>query len=199
MGKKIGPNPTDRGKGGVKRSLLTEGNGIPIGLTVDGANRHDMKLAEPTLDAIVVERPEPTEEEPQGMCLDKGYDYDAVRETLSEFGFTAHIWSHGGVNPGLAAHRHGSQAGLDSDYRRSPAFRRIDDRPAFQHDLRFAKVKQPSAAIRFRAESPGTQAIIGDDHLRCSDIPLASHPSVPLPFSRPVVRLLFLGLFLCFL
>jgi transposase len=95
VGKKIGPNPTDRGKGGVKRSLLTEGDGIPIGLTVDGANRHDMKLAEPTLDAIVVERPEPTEEEPQGMCLDKGYDYDAVRETLSEFGFTAHIRSRG--------------------------------------------------------------------------------------------------------
>ena len=42
-GEKTGPNPTDRGKGGVKRSLLTEAQGIPVGLAVDGANRHDMK------------------------------------------------------------------------------------------------------------------------------------------------------------
>jgi len=66
---------------------------VPIGLAVDGANRHDMKLTRETIDSIVVERPEPTPEEPQGMCLDKGYDYQAVREILEEFGFTAHIRS----------------------------------------------------------------------------------------------------------
>ncbi len=94
-GKKTGPNPTDRGKGGVKRSLLTEGHGVPIGLVVDGANRHDMKLLEATIESIVVERPEPTQEQPQGMCLDKGYDFEEVRDTLVEFGFTAHIRSRG--------------------------------------------------------------------------------------------------------
>ena len=31
----------------------------------------------------------------QGLCLDKGYDYDEVRQTLHEFGFTAHIRSRG--------------------------------------------------------------------------------------------------------
>jgi putative transposase len=94
-GKKTGPNPTDRGKDGVKRSLLTEGHGVPVGLAIDGANRHDMKLLRATLESIVVERPEPSEEQPQGMCLDKGYDYDEVREVLVEFGFTAHIRSRG--------------------------------------------------------------------------------------------------------
>lgn len=29
------------------------------------------------------------------MCLDKGYDYEEVRETLREFGFTAHIRARG--------------------------------------------------------------------------------------------------------
>ncbi len=29
------------------------------------------------------------------MCLDKGYDYDEVREILEEFGFTAHIRGRG--------------------------------------------------------------------------------------------------------
>ena len=68
---------------------------MPIGLAVDGANRHDMKLTRETIESIVVERPEPTLEEPQGMCLDKGYDYQAVRDILEEFGFTAHIRSRG--------------------------------------------------------------------------------------------------------
>ncbi len=79
----------------MKRSVLTEGHGVPIGVAVDGANRHDMKLARQTLESIVVERPQPTEEEPQGMCLDKGYDFDEVRQTLEEFGFTAHIKARG--------------------------------------------------------------------------------------------------------
>jgi putative transposase len=94
-GDKTGPNPTDRAKTGAKRSLLTEAHGIPIGLAIDGANRHDMKLVRPTIDSIVVERPAPTDEQPQGMCLDKGYDYDDVRAILQEFGFTAHIRSRG--------------------------------------------------------------------------------------------------------
>ena len=94
-GKKTGPNPTDRGKRGVKRSLLTEGHGVPIGLAVEGAHRHDMKLVRHTLESVVAERPEATAEAEQGMCLDKGYDDDEVREILEEVGFTAHIKARG--------------------------------------------------------------------------------------------------------
>lgn len=68
---------------------------MPLGLVVDGANRHDMKLVQATIESLVVERPEPTEEHPQGLGLDKGYDYQEVREILVEFGFTAHIRSRG--------------------------------------------------------------------------------------------------------
>lgn len=68
---------------------------MPIGLAVDGANRHDMKLVRATIESIVIERPEPTQEQSQGMCLDKGYDFEEVRDTLVEFGFTAHIRSRG--------------------------------------------------------------------------------------------------------
>ena len=94
-GGKTGANPTDRGKRGVKRSLLTEASGIPVGLTVDGANRHDMKLVRATVDSVPVDRPLPSPEHPHGMCLDKGYDFAEVRRTLDEFGFTAHIRSRG--------------------------------------------------------------------------------------------------------
>jgi putative transposase len=68
---------------------------MPIGLAIEGANRNDMKLVDATLESIPVERPEPTPEQPQNMCMDKGYDYDEVRETVAEFGFTAHIPKRG--------------------------------------------------------------------------------------------------------
>ena len=41
---------------------------------IAGANVPDFKLLEETLDAIVVERPAPTEEALQHLCLDKGND-----------------------------------------------------------------------------------------------------------------------------
>lgn len=72
-----------------------EADGLPLGVVVDGANRHDVKLTEATIKSIVVKRPKPTREKPQGLCLDKGYDSDEVRGLLAEFGFTAHIRSRG--------------------------------------------------------------------------------------------------------
>jgi putative transposase len=75
--------------------LLTEGQGVPIGLAVAEANRHDMKLVRATLENIALDRPKPTPQQPQGMCLDKGYDYQEVRDILQEFGFTEHIRSRG--------------------------------------------------------------------------------------------------------
>ena len=104
MGKKIGPNPTDRAKGGVKRSVLTEASGIPVGLVVAGANRHDMKLVDATLSSV------PTRIQTQrhttlvylqaagraqGLCMDAAYDADEVRAIASEFGYTTHIRGRG--------------------------------------------------------------------------------------------------------
>ena len=94
-GKKVGKNPTDRGKTGTKRSLLTDGRGVPLGLAVAGAHRNDFKLTRETIESIAVERPDATPDAPQGMCLDKGYDYDEVRALLDAFGFTAHIQARG--------------------------------------------------------------------------------------------------------
>jgi putative transposase len=91
----VGKNPTDRGKSGTKRSVLTDGGGVPIGLAVEGAHRNEFKMVEATLMSIPIERPTPTPAQPQGICLDKGYDDDEVRELLAEFGFTAHIRARG--------------------------------------------------------------------------------------------------------
>src|SRR5215212_4271207 len=47
-----GPNPTDRGKLGWKWSVAAERHGIPIGWSIDGANRNDVAMLQPTLDAV---------------------------------------------------------------------------------------------------------------------------------------------------
>jgi putative transposase len=56
-----------------------------------GANVRDDKLLGATLDAVVVERPSPTEEAPQHLCLDKGYDNRPMRELVEEYDYVAHI------------------------------------------------------------------------------------------------------------
>lgn len=68
---------------------------MPIGLAVDGANRHDSKMVQATLESVPVKRPKPTYKHPQGICLDKGYDYDTVRQLVKAFGYTAHIKARG--------------------------------------------------------------------------------------------------------
>jgi len=54
-----------------------------------------MKMVEETLNSIPIERPTVTEQEPQNLCLDKGYAYAEVRELVDEFDFTAHIPAKG--------------------------------------------------------------------------------------------------------
>lgn len=95
MGKKTGPNPTDRAKRGTKRSLLTEATGVPLGLAVASANKVDFRLVRETLESIPIKRPRPTRKAPQGLCLDKGYDYTEVDDLVDEFGFTGHIARRG--------------------------------------------------------------------------------------------------------
>ena len=90
-GEETGKNPTDRGKLGTKRSVLTDGQGVPLGIAVSGANVHDKRLVQETIESIPVTRPEPTKKEPQHMLQDKGYDFPDVRELVAEYGYTAHI------------------------------------------------------------------------------------------------------------
>ncbi|GAA1866458.1 IS5 family transposase [Brevibacterium marinum] len=83
-GDNTGPNPTDRGKSGQKRSVLVEGHGLPIGVVLAGANRHDSPLLRPTVECLsrfgffLPERIR--------IDLDSGYDSQVTRNLLSEFG-----------------------------------------------------------------------------------------------------------------
>jgi putative transposase len=86
-GEATGANPTDRGKEGVKRHLLTEANGLPIGLCVTGAHVHDVKQVEEVLLSMPFLPPMPEVEHPQHFCADKGYDSKAVRSLIGRWGY----------------------------------------------------------------------------------------------------------------
>ena len=98
-GEGTGPNPTDRGKRGWKWSVAVDRHGIPLGWAIDGANRHDVRLLEPTLEDIAA----------HGLLvdidtvhLDRGYDSPAVRERLAGYGLTdVDIQRRGTKRPGV--------------------------------------------------------------------------------------------------
>ena len=69
----MGHNPTDREKMGTKRSVLTDKKGLHLSVVLSGANTHDIRLLEETLEKIVISRPLICEQHPQNLCLDAGY------------------------------------------------------------------------------------------------------------------------------
>ena len=71
--------------------MIVEADGGPLGIVVAGANVHDTKLLNATIESIVVERPEPTTRSPQHLCLDKGYDNPTGHQTAKQQNYTPHI------------------------------------------------------------------------------------------------------------
>ncbi len=54
-----------------------------MGATLAGAKGHATKRLAATLERLMVERPQPTEERPQPLCLDKGDDKPTGPETVA--------------------------------------------------------------------------------------------------------------------
>lgn len=106
-GDKVGPNPTDRGKNGSKRSVLAEAGGGPLAVVVAPANVNDQKLLADTIGAIVVDRPDP-ERRDQRLCLDKGYDNPTGHAVTAAKGYVPHIRRIGEekLDPKTGAKRH---------------------------------------------------------------------------------------------
>ena len=89
-GGKTGPNPTDRAKGGTKRSLVVDERGVPLGVVVSGANTPDGQLLEATLASMPIERPDPQTTE-QNLCLDKAYSDAPSADVTQAHGYEIHV------------------------------------------------------------------------------------------------------------
>ena len=82
-GEGTGKNPTDRAKLGWKWSIGVDRHGVPLGWAIDGANRNDVKLLGPTIDAIHAAG---LLDDVDTMHLDRGYDYPKIRAELNAAG-----------------------------------------------------------------------------------------------------------------
>ena len=109
MGKKTGKNPTDRGKLGVKRSVVTDARGVPIGIAIAGANAHDITLLQITLRSMPVPRPKSMGRRKQHLCLDKGYCGQSTETLARRLSYILHVPRKGEVQvkrrPGQRARR----------------------------------------------------------------------------------------------
>jgi hypothetical protein len=94
----------DRRKGGLKRSVATEGYGIPLGIASAGANRHDSPLLAPTLTAAERQLGGIVPED-RTCQLDAGYDSQPTRQLLDELGFDGQIARKGLPAPIQASER----------------------------------------------------------------------------------------------
>jgi len=87
-GEGTGKSPVERGKLGWKWSIGVDRHGVPLGRAIDGANRNDVRLLAPTLDAITADG---WTDEIETMHLDRGYDYPTIRHQLREAGVPDHV------------------------------------------------------------------------------------------------------------
>lgn len=90
-GEGTGPNPTDRAKLGWKWSIAVDANGIVLGVAIDGANRNDCVMLEPTLGDM----------DRHGLIadvdtihLDAGYDSARVNDLLEALGIDDAVIAH---------------------------------------------------------------------------------------------------------
>lgn len=83
-GEMAGKSPVDRGKLRTKRSVLTDGKGIPLGCVAAPANRNNSPLLLPTLEKLAhfgFHLPQQIT-----VHLDAGYDSSKTRALLTELG-----------------------------------------------------------------------------------------------------------------
>jgi hypothetical protein len=87
-GEVAGRSPVDRGKQGLKRSVVTDAAGVPLHVGAAGANRNDAPLLGATLAGLDKRDPLP---ESVWVHLDRAYDNGPTRALLDQLGFDGAI------------------------------------------------------------------------------------------------------------
>jgi transposase len=92
-GDDTGPNSTDRGKLGTKHHVLTDAQGIPLAVTVTGANVPDVNELIPLVDAVppVGGKVGHPKQRPDELYADRAYDSEPHREKLRQRGIDPKI------------------------------------------------------------------------------------------------------------
>lgn len=148
-GAKTGPNPTDRRKLGSKHHVLTDAKGIPLNVTLTGANRHDVTQLLPLVDGVppVAGRVGHPQRRPQSLYADRAYDSQPHRQQLRQRGIEPHLTKrnteHGS---GLGTYRWVSERTLSWFHQ----FRRLRVRFDRRDDIQEAFMTLAESLICFR-------------------------------------------------
>ncbi|WP_139284296.1 IS5 family transposase [Salinicola sp. LHM] len=96
-GSAIGPNPTDRGRPGTKRHLLTDRRGTPLAVLLSGANMNDSVPLAALLDHVspVQGRRGRPRHRPRKLHADKAYDHRRCRRSCRRRGIRPRIARRG--------------------------------------------------------------------------------------------------------
>ena len=106
-GAATGPDPTNRGKPGTKRHVVSDRHGAPLAVVVTGANRHDSAVFEDLIDAVPpIKRPSgQRRRRPAKLHADKAYDIPRCRRFLRRRGIKGRI-ARKGVDSSARLGRH---------------------------------------------------------------------------------------------
>ena len=148
-GEKTGPDPTNRRKPGSKHHVVTDASGIPLNVTLTGANRHDVTQLLPAIDGIppVAGKPGHPRQRPDEVYADRAYDSQPHREELRRRGIEPYLakrnTDHGS---GLGIFRWVSERTLSWLHQ----FRRLKTRYDRRDDIHEAFINIAQALICFR-------------------------------------------------
>ena len=161
-----GPNPTDRGKAGSKIHLLIDGQGLPFAVVISGANVHDSRQLEATVDAVQGvrngRRGRPRRR-PRKLHADKGYDYPRCSRSLYMRGIVPRI----------------ARRGIESSARRGRHRWRVERTLSWILAYRKLAVRRERCAEAFLALCELACALI--IHRRVAAVLTAGAPGSPLP------------------
>ena len=135
-GAEVGPSPTDRGRPGTKRHLVTDARGTPLGVALGGANRHDSMMLVATLDAVPGVRARGRgrpRKRPNKLHADKGCNHCRCRRECRARGVKPRI-ARRGVDSSAHLGRHGWV--VERSFAWLARFRRLSIRPRCRYERR---------------------------------------------------------------
>lgn len=149
-----GPSPVDRARTGSKHHLITDSAGVPLAISLTGANRNDVTRLLPPVDGVgpvagKVGRPRKRSDR---LLADRGYDHDKYRRELRKRGVKPIIARRGA--------EHGSGLGkerwvVERSFARLHNFRRLRTRYERRAELHLAFMQLGCAVISRRALPSG--------------------------------------------
>jgi putative transposase len=82
-------------KNGSGRHLLVDEKGVPLGIVLVGANRHDVSQLGAVLDSKITHQSDTTKSVTENLCADAGYVGETADAIIRKHGYIPHVRPRG--------------------------------------------------------------------------------------------------------